>query len=139
MSFLHLKENASSIRLVGLTQWINDYKRCKGRIFAPKSTFFLDAAGAKLFHIHSLVGRVIYSATLHLLCLSVLSCLDVVVPSEVQLLLLIIRAQRPEQSGGKNFCCLLITVSVLYSTNPQLLPTYLVEIYSCIGYSYFLH
>ena len=125
----------SGILLVGGTRWINDYERCKGCIFAPESTTFLDAAGAKLFHIHSLVGSVIYSATLHLLCLSVLSCLDVVVPSEVQLLLLIICAQRPEQSGGKNFCCLLITVSVLYSTNPHLLPTNIAEIYSCTRYS----
>ena len=45
-----------------------------------------------------LVGSVIYSGTLHLLRLSALSCIDVVVPSEVQLLLLIIRAQRPENN-----------------------------------------
>ena len=36
-----------------------------------------------------------------------------------QLLLLIIPAQRQdEQSGEKNFCCLLITGRVLYSTSP---------------------
>ena len=49
---LPLKENASGIRLVGRTRWINDYKRCKGCIFAPESTIFLDALGVKLFQGH---------------------------------------------------------------------------------------
>ena len=54
--------------------------------FEPHRSRFFGAA------LPILVGSVIYSGTLHLLRLSALSCIDVVVPSEVQLLLLVIPA-----------------------------------------------
>ena len=48
----HFAIKRTCIRLAGGTGWINDYKRCKGCIFAAESTTFLEAAGAKLFQGH---------------------------------------------------------------------------------------
>ena len=95
-----------------------------------------------------LASSVIYSATLHLLRLSALSCIDVVVPSEVQLLLLVIRrcAQRKDEKSAEKktsvdveicvgadlfkvlstICCNLICVgiSVIFLTRTESLKTF---------------